>query len=844
MNKVFFSLIICFLVFQALSVVPEWDLSKAGEDLLGTNSEITIEVNHRRFLSVDMIMKKKLTKENGSIKIKNLLNIAGTEKEVPFDQVESYYNLFSTYIVCPKGKYHPYNFNTKEEVIPKDFVGENWDLRCYKHNIFFLVFYLMNGDNANIYLTNMKKIDWYNGASIDKEKIRETYDFLLQEDKDKYGNYQMMSILNKDNNIKLAYLAYKLEEGEGKQYVDYQRDIQIIEKGSYTQAYFKNSTDNDKYFYYFTYNDITDFKSGYSTSSIGVKSDYYYVFDDFKFQNNDYPHFEFFDNMKIEKMEFLLYNKFIYYEMVSLNNSDVHYYGIFDVKLNKIIFNTKEEITDFIPYNEMTMLAVTKDKAYKICAYKDNNNCVDTCSNNYLLDIEGNTCGTTECPSGKLSFMPLGVCINEDKCDENYYVIDNNKCGLCKDINSSYPFKLIGGTDCLKGIIEGSYLSNSNLKLLNCSTGYHLEKNKCVSDKQCYELCKDCSESSTSETDQKCTSCIDGFNLDDKNNCVCPSGKEKSDKNCKNCTNTCDKYILNKCDCESCPDGYFLNNLRCDKCDLSCSKCEGESTNCTECKEWEFLENNKCYNCTSCKESIQGSCKCKSCLDGYYLENYQCKECQNDCVTCSSASKCLSCGQFYFLENAQCKTCSDDLKSKCNSTEKNTCKCTSCKQNYFLYNNECNECVKEEQCETYEDDKKCKCKKCNKGFYYNNFSCKECEKNCETCDGGYFNDLNYHCLSCNNNTENKYLINTDDKHICVSDCSKYNGTNNTEKNICEFESNDDGEDGVVYMLWIFVALIGIILIIISICICKKFICQKNDEIGNIDEMEAGELMEK
>ena len=530
--------------------------------------------------------------------------------------------------------------------------------------------------------------------------------------------------------------------------------------------------------------------------------------------------------------------------MVSLNNSDVHYYGIFDVKLNKIIFNTKEEITDFIPYNEMTMLAVTKDKAYKICAYKDNNNCVDTCSNNYLLDIEGNTCGTTECPSGKLSFMPLGVCINEDKCDENYYVIDNNKCGLCKDINSSYPFKLIGGTDCLKNIIEGSYLSNSNLKLLNCSTGYHLEKNKCVSDKQCYELCKDCSESSTSETDQKCTSCIDGFNLDDKNNCVCPSGKEKSDKNCKNCTNTCDKYILNKCDCESCPDGYFLNNLRCDKCDLSCSKCEGESTNCTECKEGEFLENNKCYNCTSCKESIQGSCKCKSCVDGYYLENYQCKECQNDCVTCSSASKCLSCGQFYFLENAQCKTCSDDLKSKCNSTEKNTCKCTSCKPDYFLYNNECNECVKEEQCETYEDDKKCKCKKCNKGFYYNNFSCKECEKNCETCDGGYFNDLNYHCLSCNNNTENKYLINTDDKHICVSDCSKYNGTNNTEKNICEFASNNDGEDGVDYMLWIFVALIGIILIIISICICKKFICQKNDEIGNIDEMEAGELMEK
>jgi hypothetical protein len=697
----------------------------------------------------------------------------------------------------------------------------------------------MNGNNANVYLTNMKKTDWYGGASIDKNKIRETYDFLLKESKDNFGNYPMMSILDEENNITLAYLAYKLDEGSGNQYADYQKSKQITEKGSYTQAYFKNSTDNNKYFYYFTYNDITDFKSGYSTSSIGVDSDYFYKIEEVQFKNNDYPHFEFFDNMKIEKMEFLLYNKFIYYEMISLNNNDIHYYGIFDVKLNKIIFNTKEEITAFIPYNEMTMLAVTKEKAYKICAYKDNNNCVDTCSNNYLLDIEGNTCGT-ECPNGKLPFIPLGVCINN--CDESYYVIDNNKCGLCKDINSSYPYKLIGGTDCLNGIIEGSYLFNTNLKLLNCSTGYHLENNKCVIDKQCYELCKDCSESSTDEADQKCTSCLDDFVLDG-NNCKCPSGKEKEAKTCRNCTNVCSNYKINKCDCESCPDGFFLKNSLCEKCDSSCLKCEGESTKCTDCKDKEFLENNKCYNCTNCKESMDGSCKCKTCNDEYYLENYQCKNCENNCETCSSATRCLSCGQFYFLENDQCKTCSDDLKSKCETTEKNTCKCASCKNNYFLYNGECNECVNEAQCETYDDNEKCKCKKCNAGYYYNNYSCKECEKNCETCDGGYFNDLNYHCLSCNNNTENKYLINKDDKHVCVSNCTKYNGTNNSEKNICEFSDNSDDGDGVDYMLWIFVALIGIILIIISICICKKFICQKN-EIDSIDEMDAGELMEK
>jgi hypothetical protein len=94
---------------------------------------------------VEMIMKKKLTKTEEGIKVTNLLEIAGEEKEVKFEQVESYYYLFGKYIVCPKGSYHPYDFTNKEEIKPDEkFIGENWDLRCYKHSSgFFLVFYLM-----------------------------------------------------------------------------------------------------------------------------------------------------------------------------------------------------------------------------------------------------------------------------------------------------------------------------------------------------------------------------------------------------------------------------------------------------------------------------------------------------------------------------------------------------------------------------------------------------------------------------------------------------------------------------------------------------------------------------
>jgi len=750
MNKNFYSFFFCCLAFHVLSVVPEWDLSAVGEDLLGSNTEITLEINHRNLFNLEMIMKKKLTKTNEGIKIANLLTIAGTEKEVDFDQVESYYNLFNIYIVCPKGSYHPYDFTNEKEIKPNNFSGENWDLRCYKHDKsgYFLVFYLMNGKNMNMYLTNMQNIYWYGGASIEKSEYKETYDYLLKGEADQqFGTYQMISVLNEENNITLVYLAYKLEQGNENQYVNSYKRKGIIEKGRYTQAYFRNSTENDKYFYYFTYNNITDFKSGYSTSSINVNDNFYERIENVQIQNNDNPHLEFFDNMKIEKMEFLLYNKFIYYRMQSLNNNE-KYYGIFDVKLNKIIFNTKEEINEFIPYNDKSMLAVTKEKAYKICAYKENNNCIDICSNNYLLDIEGNTCGT-ECRNGKLPFMPLGVCIN--KCDENYYVINNNKCGLCKDMNSSYPYKLIGGTDCLNEIIDDSYLYNANLKLLKCNTGYHLENNKCILDKQCYELCKECTEISDNETDQKCSSCLDGFDLDGNNNCVCPSGKEKINKNCLSCSNKCDKYKINKCDCEVCPVGFFL-------------------------------------------------------------------------------------------ENGQCKQCSDDFK--CDTTEKNTCKCASCKQNYFLYNSECYECNSDAQCDTYEDNEKCKCKKCNAGYYNNNYSCNRCSENCYTCDGGYFDELNHHCLSCNNNTENKYLINKEDKHICVSDCTKYNGTNNLEKNICEFSDDHKKKRGVDYMIWIFFALFGVLLIIIFYSICKTFIYQKKNEIDSIEEIKEGELMEK
>ena len=445
------------------------------------------------------------------------------------------------------------------------------------------------------------------------------------------------------------------------------------------------------------------------------------------------------------------------------------YYGMFDIVSNKIIFNTKENITKFIPHTDGAMLAITNKTAYKICAYKDNNACTDTCSNNnYLLDIEGNKCGSN-CPSGKYLFNPSGVCINQ--CDQSLYILEGNTCELCKDKNNSTPYKLVDGTECLSEIPEGAEYYNEKLKLLKCRYGYHLENNTCM--QNCYELCLTCSEKSTDEGNQKCTNCRNGFNLDSNNNCQCPLGEEKKNKTCEKCSSKCGTFKLNSCDCSSCNSSYYLINNTCEKCAEPCTTCETEATKCTGCNSSFFLDNYKCHDCPSnCKEQDSPSCKCKSCDDGLYLDAFYCKNCSLNCKNCNNAEKC-------------------------------------------------NECFN--------------------GFYKKDDSCHQCDENCETCDGGKEGDSNYHCLSCNKTKPNKYLIKENNMNICVENCSQYNMTTDSEKFIC-VNPNNTPEKDVDYMLWIFVAIIGIILILISIFICKK-ICAKNNDIESIDEVE-GELIEQ
>ena len=184
---------------------------------------------------------------------------------------------------------------------------------------------------------------------------------------------------------------------------------------------FKN---NSEEFYFIPYNNISDIITGYS---INTTNDYGNL-NPIKVLINEENPFNFIDDIneiEIKEMEFLLFNKYIYYTLVN-TQTNTTYHGIYDIKLNKIMFNTNESINKFIPYSKDSMLAITDKTAYRICAIQDaSGSCIEECSSDqYLLfDIDGNKCKDiqTLCDADKFLLIPENICI--DYCDTNIYIL-------------------------------------------------------------------------------------------------------------------------------------------------------------------------------------------------------------------------------------------------------------------------------------------------------------------------------------------------------------------------------------------------------------------------------------
>lgn len=878
--KSFISIIFLLNSFYLLNaVIPNWDLESVGENLL-TGDSYTYESYSDSWYEVKLTMTRTFQKENGEIKKINKVYMKGKdtgdadEREVDFDNVGNFYRLNERYYICPRGKHHLYDYTGGGYVTPNDFQEvSDYDFRCMYHedSKVFLAIYTTNGEKA-IYAVYIGE-----GTDINrmahKEGIKdEMYDFKLSGAVGSNSEYSMIAFAKENKNINLYTIKATLKyDGQNINIVN---NPKLVTSGNdYFQATFRNNdTDFRNDFFYVAYNYVSNNYNIFSGYSSKTTNDYSSL-NDVEIANNDTPaHFEFFEDLEIDEMKFVLNNRFVYYKLNYTGATK--YYGIFDTKLNKIIFNTDEKLTQFFPDNENAMIAVTQDKVYRICPIKDGSNCVHYCANKYYFDTEGNKCAESDsCPEDEVLLVPSGVC--NKTCDTNFYIEKDGLCGLCQFFNpSGAMYKLVGGTECLTSSdISSATMDkyNEKLGLMKCREGFKVENNKCVSDIICPENCKTCT------TETTCTSCKEDFFLENyqcKEHCSSGYGLDETGKECKNCNvNTCSDFEMDSCNCEKCKEHYFNNTKKkCEECDSNCKDCSNESTNCISCENGNFLLENKCYSCEhgNCEVKESDNCKCKKCKDGFYLINYTCKNCTDNCKTCVNSSSCEVCkDNFYKNTEGNCVAC----PSNCATKKEDNCKCSTCIEAYFMDNNE--ECLKcDEQCKTCENsaskctscteinyflneknecelcDSSCQscsiekknCTSCVDGKYLNNSSCEICSEVCLTCSSSE-NDGNYNCLSCKKASETlyPYLISDDFNHTCVNKCELYERETVPNSYICKAKTNGTingdtkGDHDTDYVLWIFIAIIAILFLIITICICKKC-CNKgdNDFMAEID----------
>ena len=119
-------LILFILIFHILSVVPEWNLTNSGIDLLGSQTSYKYLVCKRDIYELVVELYKTISLNDENIIITNEIvsKYDGIKKEsiVDFENIESSYKeKISTPVICPKGKYHMYDIEKKEYIIPENF---------------------------------------------------------------------------------------------------------------------------------------------------------------------------------------------------------------------------------------------------------------------------------------------------------------------------------------------------------------------------------------------------------------------------------------------------------------------------------------------------------------------------------------------------------------------------------------------------------------------------------------------------------------------------------------------------------------------------------------------------
>ena len=183
-------LLIIYQIFLVNSTIPNWNLDNLSVNLFSSSSSEN-EYKYNLYEADGYVLKKIITKDGDKIKYQNKLfykvdDYNTIERNVDFERIESKYwsQLGTNRLICPKGSFHPYDFDNNEYIKPFDYDG-NWELSCYKHDTgYFIMFYAHNGGNSIYYVKgNNRSIKQVSGTN-------ELYSYKLPEYQDKGKNYE------------------------------------------------------------------------------------------------------------------------------------------------------------------------------------------------------------------------------------------------------------------------------------------------------------------------------------------------------------------------------------------------------------------------------------------------------------------------------------------------------------------------------------------------------------------------------------------------------------------------------------------------------------------------------
>ena len=260
----FYQILFFIQILNVLSPIPNWNISQQANYLDVSSNPMNYTIYAKTAYNIRVELIKRISKSGTQIETQNYLYVYNSssnlidKKEVEFEDIDSHYTNKMGYdiLICPKGKFHPYDFKNGRHLNPPSGFADTggWDLRCYDHNTgYFYMFYLLNNGNNFFYK--------YNGGINKKDYINTyIYDYILEN-----GNLG-------DHKYKFCYLKYDggvmrlCPESLSANFGNGDVNLVSIDSNKYinsaknkVQAYFNSN----KCFYYFTYNSVSDFESGY-----------------------------------------------------------------------------------------------------------------------------------------------------------------------------------------------------------------------------------------------------------------------------------------------------------------------------------------------------------------------------------------------------------------------------------------------------------------------------------------------------------------------------------------------------------------------------------------------------